>query len=202
MVGIKLSDTQSGLRGINRTFIPNLLTLKGERYEFEMNMLISTRIDAVKIVEVPIDTIYIDDNKASHFNPLVDSMRIYFLLFRFLFSSMFSAFIDFLTFISIYSATGDVLLGIVIARSVSGVVNFLINKKIVFKDRGKLFPTVMKFGTLLVVRGAISYMIINQVILYFSIQGISAYLLVESLLFFAGFAIQRDFVFYSREWDE
>jgi len=199
LVGMRLSDTQSGLRGISRDFIAKLITLKGERYEFETNMLVASRIDSVKIVEVPIQTIYIDNNKTSHFNPLVDSMKIYFLLFRFMFSSMFSAFIDFLTFISVYSVTHSILTGICVARSTSGVVNFLINKKIVFKDRSKLLPTVLKFGSLLVPRGFVSYLLIERVIRYFDFKVIGAYILVEVSLFFASFAIQRDFIFYNEE---
>ncbi|MGE5340240.1 MAG: glycosyltransferase [Candidatus Omnitrophota bacterium] len=199
LVGMKLSDTQSGLRGIHRSFIPKILTLKGERYEYEMNMLIATREHTVKILETPIDTVYIENNKTSHFNPLIDSMKIYFLLFRFLFSSLFSAFIDFITFISIFSMTGSILMGITVSRCVSGIVNFSVNKNIVFKDRSRLFPTVCKFGLLLLIRGVISYMLIKQVIHFFDFRAMGAYLLVESSLFFASFTIQRDFVFGSNE---
>jgi putative flippase GtrA len=197
LVGKKITDTQSGLRGIPRTFIPKILALKGERYEYEINMLISTKIDGVKIMETPIDTIYIEDNKASHFNPLVDSMRIYFLLFRFLFSSLFSAFIDFIVFITVYHFSTSILLSITAARSISGVVNFLINKKVVFKAKSKPYLTLSKYVLVLIIRAGISYMLIYNGVYYLNIDVIGAYVLVESSLFIVNFAIQRDFVFYS-----
>ncbi len=199
LVGKKLSDTQSGLRGIPRSFIYRILTLKGERYEYEMNMLIETKVESVKILEIPIDTIYIENNKSSHFNPLVDSMKIYFLLFRFLFSSLFSALIDFIAFISIYKTTRNLLYAIIVARIVSGSVNFLVNKNIVFKDRNRFIPTLFKFVLLLVVRGIISYLLIERLSFFFGFTVTTLYLVVESTLFWASFALQRDFVFYHRQ---
>jgi putative flippase GtrA len=197
LVGKKIADTQSGLRGIPRAFIPHILALKGERYEYEINMLISTKIQGVKIIEMPIDTIYIEDNKASHFNPLVDSMRIYFLLFRFLFSSFFSAVIDLIVFITVYRLSASILAGITAARSVSGTVNFFINKKVVFKAKSNLYLTLLKYVLVLVIRGGLSYMLIYNGSYYLHIDVTGAYIVVESSLFIINFAIQRDFVFYS-----
>lgn len=199
LIGKKISDTQSGLRGIPFSTVPQLLKASGERYEYEINMLILTKVKSIDIIEIPIDTIYIDDNKSSHFNPLIDSMRIYFLLFRFLFSSLFAALIDFITFTTIYFLFKNILAAIVVARTTSGIVNFLINKNIVFKHKKKVFLTFFKFAVLLMLRGGISYMLIKKVIPYFSLGVLGAYILVESLLFFANFAIQRDFVFYNEE---
>ncbi|MCR5179052.1 MAG: glycosyltransferase family 2 protein, partial [Lachnospiraceae bacterium] len=70
LIGISVSDTQTGLRGIPADFMRTLLTEKGERYEFETNMLIASKDHGVPIREVAIETIYIDGNKSSHFNPV------------------------------------------------------------------------------------------------------------------------------------
>ena len=83
LVGTQISDTQTGLRGIPRSFMPFLIDLEGEGYEFEMNMLIVSKIRSIPLVEEKICTVYIESNKSSHFNPLLDSMKIYYMLLRF-----------------------------------------------------------------------------------------------------------------------
>jgi len=91
LVGKYLSDTQTGLRGIPVGFMPMLILLDGEGYEFEMNMLIASKTQNISTIEERISTIYIDNNRLSHFNPLLDSMKIYFLLLRFFFSSILAS---------------------------------------------------------------------------------------------------------------
>ena len=76
VAGIRLSDTQSGLRAIPRTVIPSLLGITEDGYEFELAMLLACRAHGLAIVEEPITTVYIDDNASSHFSPLADSIRI------------------------------------------------------------------------------------------------------------------------------
>ena len=85
-VGTKLSDTQSGLRGFGTDLMQKFLNTAGERYEYEMNMLIDCKTYGIKIKEVPIQTIYIDKNETSHFNPVIDSFKIYKMLFKYKFS--------------------------------------------------------------------------------------------------------------------
>lgn len=81
--GCRVKDTQSGLRGFPRQMIPELLTLDGDRYEFEMIELAYLCRQGILPIEIPIETVYIEGNRASHFNPLIDSIRIYFVLLRF-----------------------------------------------------------------------------------------------------------------------
>jgi hypothetical protein len=81
-IGINISDTQTGLRGFTRKTIEKFITTLGERYEYETNMLIDCKLNDIKIKEVPIKTIYINNNKTSHFNPIKDSIMIYKLFFR------------------------------------------------------------------------------------------------------------------------
>ena len=83
LAGQSLTDTQTGLRGIPLGFIPTLLHMTSPGYEFELEMLLSCRQSGRALREVPIETVYIDNNRQSHFNPILDSMRIYFVLFRF-----------------------------------------------------------------------------------------------------------------------
>lgn len=75
--GIKISDTQTGLRGIPISFVRNLIDIKGERFEFETNMLLES-IKDYPIIEVPIKTIYESKyNHQTHFDPIKDSIKIY-----------------------------------------------------------------------------------------------------------------------------
>ncbi len=81
LTGRHLVDTQCGLRGIPARLIPALLLLEGERYDFEMNVLVQAA-KSCGIVEIPIETIYLDGNRNSHFHPLRDSLKVYGILLR------------------------------------------------------------------------------------------------------------------------
>ena len=74
---VKIYDTQTGLRGFSSKMIDKLLSITGSRYEYEMNVLLVLTSENVNIVEIPINTIYIDNNSSSHFNTFKDSYRIY-----------------------------------------------------------------------------------------------------------------------------
>lgn len=88
VAGTRLTDTQTGLRGLPLTVLPQLLELRGERYEYEMAMLAHLCRSHEKLLEIPIATIYIENNRGSHFNPVWDSLRIYFVLLRFYAASL------------------------------------------------------------------------------------------------------------------
>ena len=84
--GVSVSDTQTGLRAIPASLLELMCAIPGERYEYETQMLLSTRDERVDIGEVIIDTVYIDENQTSHFNPLKDSWKIYKIIFRHMFN--------------------------------------------------------------------------------------------------------------------
>ncbi len=84
--GKKCADTQTGLRGIPSEFLNNCLSIPGNNYEYEMNTLLKIAHDGRQFISVPIETIYLDDNKSSHFNPVKDSVRIYTNIVRYSFN--------------------------------------------------------------------------------------------------------------------
>ena len=101
--GIKISDTQTGLRGIPKEFARKLLEVKGERFEFETEMLVESS-GKFPIIEVPIETIYdSEENHQTHFNPIVDSIKIYRvfgkIFLKYVFSSVSPCFFDLLLFV-------------------------------------------------------------------------------------------------------
>ncbi|MGE0492695.1 MAG: glycosyltransferase family 2 protein [Vulcanimicrobiota bacterium] len=78
--GLRLSDTQTGLRALPMSFLPRLLKLPSNGYEFEMECLLALRQEPIRQVEIM--TVYHGDNRNSHFKPLCDSVRILVVLFR------------------------------------------------------------------------------------------------------------------------
>lgn len=84
--GVSVSDTQTGLRAIPASMLELMCEIRGERYEYETQMLLSVRQEGVGIGEVIIDTVYIDENQTSHFNALKDSWKIYKIIFRHMFN--------------------------------------------------------------------------------------------------------------------
>jgi hypothetical protein len=100
----------------------------------EMTVLVHVCRLESKPLEVPIETVYIDGNRSSHFDPIWDSMRIYFVPVRFYFSAIMAAGIDFAGFSLAFAATHNVPLSVAVGR-LSSLVNFALNRKFVFHNR-------------------------------------------------------------------
>jgi len=75
--GVYLYDTQSGLRGYPPSMLPWLVSVDGERFEYETNLLLHAKDAGVTFHEIRIQTIYENNNKGSHYNTFRDSARIY-----------------------------------------------------------------------------------------------------------------------------
>ncbi len=90
LCGIRLSDTQTGLRGIPSALLPRLLVIPGDRYEYEIRMLADARRHPAPPREVPVRTIYLDGNAASHYRPLRDTFRTQLALWGSLFRRNYS----------------------------------------------------------------------------------------------------------------
>jgi glycosyltransferase involved in cell wall biosynthesis len=200
LVGKKVADTQSGLRGLPRSAVPELLRVNGERYEYEINMLIMTKRQNIDIVEVPIETVYIDENKSSHFNPLVDSMRIYFQLLRFAFSSLIASVFDFIVFTVMYRLSGNIVISLLAGRFVVGsLLNYVINRRLVFHSSERVWSTLSRYYFALVAMSLVSYLLIRFVVIQWGFKITVAKIVVETCLFVFSFLVQREFVFGSKE---
>lgn len=196
VVGRALTDTQTGLRGIARALLPELLRIETGRYEFELEMLVrATALDAA-IEEVPIATVY-GTFAQSHFNPLRDSLRIYFVFIRFLGLSLVTAAIDYSVFAIIFKALHRILVATMMARAVAGTFNFVANRNVVFRSRAGVAFEAVKYVALLIVLMSISYGLIRTLMaMGFGVYTSKA--LAEGTLFAASFAIQRLVVFSGR----
>jgi glycosyltransferase involved in cell wall biosynthesis len=208
VLGQNLADTQTGLRGIPASLIPHLLRLPSAGYEFELDMLIACKHQGCPVLQAPIRTIYLEGNKSSHFHPIFDSMRIYFLLFRFTVLSVLTAVIDNLVFALTLPHTGNIGQSQIAGRFVAMVFNYLGARGVVFHSRQRHAVVLPKYVSLVIVNGLFSYALIQLFIKLLGLGAIPAKLTAEGLLFIANFAIQRDFVFTRRrsapaatDWD-
>lgn len=195
LTGCALRDTQTGLRGIPREMMLRLLRLPSQGYEFELEMLILARQTKRRILETDIRTVYADGNKPSHFNPLPDSMRIYFTLFRFLIVALLTAGIDYTVFVAAYLLGAPIYGAQILARFVAMFFNYPAVRNAVFNSGQSHAEVILKYLLLVVISGSISYCVILVLVSEFSLGVIVAKMIAESLIFLANFAIQRDFVF-------
>ena len=203
LTGVSVSDTQTGLRAIPAAFMRKLLHEKGERFELETNMLIDTRQENIPIVEVPIETIYLAENKSSHFNPLKDSIRIYAVFGKFLISSFSSSLVDLLLFTMFCHLTRTVSFGImdyimastIFARVLSATYNFLINYKVVFKSRKNTSGAVVRYIMLAVCIMLASGFLVGRLHGLTSLPEVVVKIPVDCLLFLLSFFVQREYVY-------
>jgi glycosyltransferase involved in cell wall biosynthesis len=195
ITGQKLSDTQTGLRGIPMEWIPELLKLRATGYDFELDMLVSCRETARPVREVGISTIYIDGNRSSHFNPLRDSMRIYFVFVRFLAASLTAAGIDNLVFILALHWWPEALFCQLAGRLVSGTFQFTAGKYGVFHSKAHTSVALPKYCLSVAGFGALSYVLIRSLVALTGLGIVPAKLCAETALFLLSFVVQRDFVF-------
>lgn len=203
MAGVSVSDTQTGLRGIPAAFMKELLSVKGERFEFETNMLLETGTHKIPIVEVPIKTIYIEENKSSHFNPIKDSVRIYMMFGKFLFSSLSSSVVDLALFSLLcfllkgkqWGAISYIIVSTVLARILSAAYNYFINYKVVFQSRNSVKSTLVRYGVLAVCQMLCSALLVETFYPLFHGPEVLVKVPVDVALFFISFFIQREFVY-------
>jgi glycosyltransferase involved in cell wall biosynthesis len=199
LIGQNLADTQTGLRGIPASLVPHLLRLTSVGYEFELDMLIACKHQGCPILQETIRTIYLDGNKSSHFHPIFDSMRIYFLLFRFSVLSVLTAALDNVVFAVTLPHTGSIAGSQIAARFVAMLFNYLGARRMVFHSQQRHTVVLPKYVFLVLVNGIFSYALIRLFIKLLGLSPIPAKLTAEGLLFIANFAIQRDFVFTRRK---
>lgn len=189
-----IKDTQTGLRAIPISLLPKLCEIKSNRYEFELSMLIESKKNNVICKQHPITTIYINNNEESHFNPLIDSIKIYWVMFRYLGASLSSYIIDFALFILFFHLLSDLFISVLLARLISSSYNFSINHRLVFKSNQKMQKTILSYAMLCIFNVVFSFYLIKLLLLF----GINLYIgkiVADTILYFFNFYVQRIFVF-------
>ena len=207
LYGQYLPDTQTGLRAFRREELPFMIDVEGERFEYEMKVLIACSRAKIPIIPVTIETIYENDNEGTHFHPVKDSIRIYKVIlgdfFKFMASSLTSVLVDqglfnllnLVVFANGVEKKPDlILISTVIARVFSSVFNFWMNRKVVFKHKGNAGKTFLR------------YVILSVIIMLLSAGGTwligrtglsstVAKLITDTLLYFVSYRVQASWVF-------
>jgi glycosyltransferase involved in cell wall biosynthesis len=211
MYKIPIYDTQTGLRAIPGRLFDMMLETDGERYEYEMRLFGKLSDRRERLEQVDIETIYIESNRASHFRPLRDTVRIYRGLFggrflKFIGSSLAGFVIDngiFALSLMLFSGMGvsrsvKILLSFVAARLVSSAVNYMCNRKWVFRSEAEYGMSVGKYLTLAVCVMSLSYagtVLFSQL---FDVRGVAitaVKILVDVVLFVLSYRLQKLWVF-------
>ncbi len=195
VTGQRISDTQTGLRGIPMWMIPRLLLVPYQGYEFELEMLLVCKYEGFRIRETDIQTIYLDGNRSSHFNPLLDSFRIYFVLLRFTLVSLVSAVLDNLIFAVFYVCWPNLIGAQIAGRVLATLFNYFGNKTTVFHSKERATKTLPSYLLLVLVSGGISYGLIRLLCASGTMDVYLAKLLAETLLYLFNFLVQRYFIF-------
>ncbi|MGN7357307.1 glycosyltransferase [Paenibacillus sp. SAF-054] len=195
--GATIHDTQTGLRGFGTEMLPWLCKIPGERFEYEMNMLLEAVPAGYAFEEMDIDTVYLEQNKSSHFHFLKDSFRVYLPILKFSMSSLMSALLDMLLLVLIQIFTSNLLLAVVGARICSAAFNYIANNVFVFSKSNAIpvHSSLPRYMLLALVVMLANYGVID---FYYSIIGLSliaAKILTETTLFLLSYWVQRKFVF-------
>ncbi|HIT68535.1 MAG TPA: bifunctional glycosyltransferase family 2/GtrA family protein [Candidatus Aphodomonas merdavium] len=193
VAGQRCTDTQTGLRGIPARALPALLRLPGERYEYEMEMLLRLRSLGLSLHEVRIDTIYENNNEGSHFNALRDSARIYAVILRFALSSIVSFCVDYsLYLLLLLGLRFPGALSYALARVVSSLVNYTLNSLVFHGARKR--GTLVRYYLLAACQLAMGAFLVHLL----GLAGLGESWVkfpVDIALFFISYMIQRDYVF-------
>ena len=203
--GKKCTDTQTGLRGFSRDLFDFMLNVKGNRYEYEMNVLMQTAQGGIAIQEMPIETIYEDDNSSSHFNPIKDSYRIYKTIFinsmliRYGLSAVFCFLLDFAALALFETFIPLIAISTLLARCISSPINYLINRVLVFQSNANKATSFISYiilaGCVILTKMALMTLLNEVLGIHYVIANIS----VEVLLFITNFIIQKFFIFKNKK---
>lgn len=207
--GIRLSDTQTGLRAIPARYLPSLVRVRGDRFEYETNMILEMKKRNIPYEEVQIETVYIEDNASSHFNPLVDSIRIYKTILAFMLSSVLSFLIDISAFglfaylLAPALKKERIIVSTILARIISSLFNFFSNNSLVFQSNDSKWKNFLKYYAL-----CIPQMLISAGLVYlFALMANGGgnliptliKIVIDTILFFISYNIQRNYIFKRKD---
>ncbi len=203
--GLKVSDTQTGLRVFPRGIIPKMIEVSGERFEYETNMLLVCKQADIPLVEQTIETVYINANETTHFHPVKDSLRVYGIIIKFFLSSLLSFLLDYGLFNLFYAlfkkgalASHRLFFATALARILSSLFNFTVNRKAVFRSDAPLATTMARYYILWGFQLLASFGLVKLLSGIFGEGGAVVAILkliVDMFLYFVSFRVQQAWVF-------
>jgi hypothetical protein len=199
MMHADLRDTQTGLRGVPNQLISLLLKSSSSGYEFEFEMLFIAPQYKIDINQISINTVYHDQNVKSHFRPMLDSMKIYSVFFRFCAISLLSFVLDYALFVILFYFLNGLFFSVFTARILSAGFNFSMNKSKVFHYRQGSSKPFLKYAALACGLGLSSFILL-KIMVMFSFNPYIAKPVVDFFLFIISFMVQRLFVFKPKNY--
>lgn len=199
--GQRVWDTQTGLRAFSARLIPQLLGIPGERYEYEMNVLLTCSRLGIPILEEEIHTIYIDGNASSHFETVKDSWRVYKEILKFSAASFSSFLVDYglYSLLTLWTSGMGNIPSIIIsnigARVVSASVNYTINRRLVFESKAHLVRSAFQYTVLAAGILAGNTIVLSFLADYGGVNRYGAKLITELFFFLLSWLIQRKVIF-------
>ena len=200
--GLKVHDTQTGLRAFSSRHIPALLEISGERYEYEMNVLLEFAHQHTPIQEVEIETIYLNNNAASHFNTLKDSCRIYKEILKFSASSFIGFLVDYGMYSLLLLLTANLRLSNILARVFSASANYTLNRKFVFKSNHSIARSAAQYFLLAALILLGNTFVLELLVNTCGIHEMLSKILTEIVFFFLSWLVQHSIIFRKRNSDK
>lgn len=194
VTGLAVTDTQTGLRGFSSQHLDWLLNLPGDRFEYEFNMLLESKRAGIELVEEPIETVYLNGNKSSHFRPVRDSLRIYAPFVSFMASSGAAALLEIGLLLVLTSLTQNLLLSVILARLASASFQYLINAKLVFNQEKTGLASLSRYGLVVLIILACNALLL-QTFVSLGLGLLLAKICTEIILFLLSYRLQQNLVF-------
>lgn len=192
--GWKLKDTQTGLRAFPVALLPTLLEVQGDRYEYELRVLLHLAKFRHPVSQIPIETIYEAGNPTSHFRPLQDSARIWAPLLKFAASSGVATVIDYVLVLVLNALTGALFFPVIAARLVSASVNFAMNRRVFEATGVPLRRSALRYAALAVAVVAGSYTML-AVLTGIGIPLWIAKIIADTTMYLVSYSAQSRYVF-------
>ncbi len=206
LYNIKLSDTQTGLRAFSKKHLEWLTKIKTNRFEYELDVLILSKKEGYDFDTVPIKTVYIKNNKGSHYKAFKDSFKIGKQLLKgiglYAGSSILSALIDILIFTllvivlnPIYSTFVTIAISTGIARIISSLINFNLNAKVFTNSLVIKTGPMIRYYILWSVQLIMSILFVNMIASNILANKVTSKLLVDIVLYIISYQVQLRWVF-------
>mgnify|MGYP001744834356 FL=1 len=192
--GWKLKDTQTGLRAFPVALLPALLEVQGDRYEYELRVLLHLAKFRHPVTQIPIETIYEAGNPTSHFHPLQDSARIWAPLLKVAASSGVATIIDYVLVLVLNALTGALFFPVIAARLVSASVNFAMNRRVFEATGVPLRRSALRYAALAVAVIAGSYTIL-AVLTGIGMPLWIAKIIADTTMYLVSYSAQSRYVF-------
>ena len=203
-LGAPVNDLRSGLLAIPSSAVPGMapqaqagLQQNGAGVEFELEMILAGKRGGYPIRGHPVQSDATDPATAGRF--MLNSMSLYFVMARYVSTSLLTAVVDNLVFVVCYPLVHNVLASIYLARLVAIVVNYFLLRKVVFYSSDKSTHTFPKYITVVLVSGLAASLLIDFFNAEFHTGVVLGKIIAELLLYLVNFVVLNKLVFVHRQ---